>query len=208
MSYHSHQALNLVYICLLMFAMLASCSNDNIKHSTSRPTVNNNIIVSDGSKVMFARALEHLQQQEHEEAITLLEDLTKIEKNLAAPFVNLGIVYSRTGQTKKAEQRFIAALRLDVGHAVANNELALLYRKSGRFGAARAAYKNALTQNPDYLPARKNLGILCEIYLHDLACALEQYRAYLEYAPEEESIIKWALEVEQRIKLKNKSQSR
>ena len=142
--------------------------------------------------------LIYLEQQEYDEGITLLETLTEKEQRLAAPFVNLGIAYSRTGRTRLAEHNFSKALRLDAGHAVANNELGLLYRKTGRFNAARAAYQNALVKHPDYLPVRKNLGILCELYLHDLECALEQYSTYLEYAPGEETVARWALELEQR----------
>lgn len=179
--------------------MLPSCAGNNLWTDSTSSSVQQDIVVDDNVKIMFTQALTYLQQQEYDEAITLLEALITKERRLSAPFVNLGIAYSRTGETKKAEQSFIAALRLDVGQAVANNELGLLYRKSGRLGAARVAYENAVAQHPDYLPARKNLGILCEIYLHDLACALEQYQAYMEHKPDDETISRWALELKQRI---------
>ena len=175
--------------------ILCSCSQDTIKQDT---TAADQIVVDNNVKLMFTRALTHLEQQEYDEGIALLETLTANEKRLAAPYVNLGIAYSRTGKTKKAEHVFSKALRLDIGHAVANNELGLLYRKTGRFNAARTVYQNALIKHPDYLPVRKNLGILCELYLHDFECALEQYQAYLEYAPEEETIARWTAELKQR----------
>lgn len=187
------------YALIFLLFMLSSCAGNSIWTSSTNTSGQQDIVVDDSVKIMFTQALTHLQQQEYEEAIALLETLIAKEQRLAAPFVNLGIAYSRAGEAKKAEQNFIAALRLDVGHAVANNELGLLYRKTGRLGAARVAYENALAQHPDYLPARKNLGILCEIYLHDLACALEQYQAYLEHNPDEETISRWALELKQRI---------
>ena len=182
---------------LLMLTIVSACSQDNVKQD---PDIagQKHIEVEDNVKLMFTQALTHLQQQEYEAGIALLESLTTKEKRLAAPFVNLGIAYSRTGQTKLAEHNFSKALRIDVGHAVANNELGLLYRKTGRFNAARSAYQNALVKHPDYLPVRKNLGILCELYLHDMACALEQYQAYLEYAPEEETVARWAMELKHR----------
>lgn len=180
---------------------LSACNG--IRQDATYSPGQQDIVVDDSLIIMFTQALTHLQQQEYEEAISVLETLTTKEKRLPAPYVNLGIAYSRAGQIKKAEQNFIAALRLDIGHAVANNELALLYRKSGKLGAARVAYENALAQHPDYLPARKNLGILCEIYLHDLACAFEQYQAYLEYEPDDETVNKWALEIKQRINREN-----
>jgi Tfp pilus assembly protein PilF len=180
---------------LLMALILCSCSQDTIKQD---PAAADQIVVDNTVKLMFTRALTHLEQQEYDEGIALLETLTANEKRLAAPYVNLGIAYSRTGKTKKAEHSFSKALRLDIGHAVANNELGLLYRKTGRFNAARTVYQNALIKHPDYLPVRKNLGILCELYLHDFECALEQYQAYLEYAPEEETIARWTAELKQR----------
>lgn len=176
--------------------MVSACSQDNVRgvpNADARP-----VVADDSVEQMFTEALSHLQQQEYQQGIELLETLTAKENRLAAPFVNLGIAYSRTGNTKKAEYSFSRALRLDAGHAVANNELGLLYRKTGRFKAAKSAYMNALVEHPDYLPARKNLGILCELYLHDMECALEQYQAYLEYAPEEKTVARWALELKQR----------
>lgn len=180
-----------------MLVIMTSCATDTPRQDTSTQEPQD-IVVAEGLNIMFTQSLTHLQQQEYDEGIALLETLTEKENRLAAPYVNLGIAYSRTGQTKLAIRNFSKALRLDVGHAVANNELGLLYRKTGRFDAARAAYQNALVKHPDYLPARKNLGILCEIYLHDLDCALKQYQAYLEYAPNEETVARWALELEQR----------
>jgi Tfp pilus assembly protein PilF len=175
--------------------ILCACSQNNIKRDSAAA---HQIVVDDNVKLMFTRALTHLEQQEYDEGIALLETLTANEQRLPAPYVNLGIAYSRTGKIKMAEHNFSKALRLDIGHAVANNELGLLYRKAGRFNAARTVYQNALIKNPDYLPVRKNLGILCELYLHDLECALEQYQAYLEYAPDEETIARWTAELKQR----------
>ena len=186
-----------VLIVISMTLVVTSCSKDNVRQH-SNAAGQQHIVVEDSLKVMFTQALTHLQQQQYNDGIALLEIFTAKEQRLAAPFTNLGIAYSRTGQTRKAEQNFSKAVRIDAGHAVANNELGLLYRKTGRFDAARMAYQNALTQHPDYLPVRKNLGILCEIYLHDLACAREQYQAYLEYAPDEETVARWALELKQR----------
>ena len=177
--------------------LVSACSQGNVKPQADVATPQH-VVVDDYIETIFSRALIHLEQDEYDEGIDLLEALTKKERRLAAPYVNLGIAYSRTGQTKMAELNFSKALRIDAGHAVANNELGLLYRKTGRFNAARAAYQNALVQQPDYLPAIKNLGILCELYLHDDACALKQYQTYLEYAPEEETIARWAMELQQR----------
>lgn len=195
MKTHSTRALTrFVFIMLLL--TLGGCANN--KHSAKKNspeiiTVNNNL------QQMFKQSLVHLKQKQYHEAIALLEGFISKEKRMTAAYVNLGIAYSRTGNNKLAKRNLISALRLDVGQAAANNELGLLYRKTGRFGAARASYQNALTRHPDYLPARKNLAILCEIYIHDLPCALEHYQTYLQYDPDDKIIADWVLELEQRI---------
>ena len=200
----SRQAGLLARSALISLLFIAGCAQENVKQEkVTRDTyaytaAEEEIVVHDSVKLMFTQALTYLQQQEYPQGIALLETLVARENRLAAPYVNLGIAYSRTGENKLAELNFNKALKLDVGHAVANNELGLLYRKTGRFRAARTVYQNALIQHPDYLPVRKNLGILCELYLHDFACALEQYNAYLQYAPEEETIARWAMELKQR----------
>jgi len=183
----------------ILFIMLSLTLGACVNSGSAKKIKAENIIVNNHLQQIFIQSLTHLQQQQYDEAITLLEEFTTKEKRIAAPFVNLGMAYSRRGKTRQAEQNFISALRLDIGHAVANNELGLLYRKTGNFGAARTSYQNALTQHPDYLPARKNLAILCEIYLHDLPCALEHYQAYLSYQPDETIIADWVLELRQRM---------
>jgi tetratricopeptide (TPR) repeat protein len=190
------QARVISLLAVASLLVVSACSQGKVKQDTTDQQ--KHIAVDDTIKLMFTQALTHLEQEQYDEGIGMLETLTAKEKRLAAPYVNLGIAYSRKGESRQAEHSFSKALRIDAGHAVANNELGLLYRKSGRFNAARAAYQNALVQHPDYLPARKNLGILCELYLHDMACALKHYQTYLEYAPEEETIARWALELEQR----------
>lgn len=196
-----HSQLHLITCCAMIGLLLisSSCTTKNTQNNPALVDNPQSILVDQAVLTLFRQALEHLLQQEHNEAIILLESLTSTEKRFPAPYVNLAIAYSRTGQIRQAEQNFIMALRLDVGHAVANNELGLLYRESGRFAAARTAYQNALVQHPDYLPARRNLGILCELYIHDLECALEQYKVYLEYEPEDKTIEQWMLELTQRI---------
>ena len=100
---------------------------------------------------------------------------------------------------KLAEENLRKALDIDLGHPVANNELGLIYRKAGRFDDARKAYENALVVHPEYLPARKNLGILCEIYLRDLKCALDQYEQYQGYVPDDKTVNIWIADLKRRM---------
>jgi tetratricopeptide (TPR) repeat protein len=108
------------------------------------------------------------------------------------------MAYSKLGNSAKAEENLISALKLDIGNPTANNELGLLYRKSGKFNAARTAYQNAIKEHSEYLPAKRNLGVLCDLYLHDYQCALEQFQDYLELEPGDKEVAIWVADVKRR----------
>ena len=147
----------------------------------------------------FMSASKLLQQGNNEQAIAILKSIIEREQRLPAPYVNLAIAYNRLGDTRAAEENLISALKLDIGHPVANNELGLLYRKEGKFNAARTAYENAIKKHPEYLPARKNLGVLCDLYTHDFSCALEQFEDYLELKPDDKEVAIWVADLKRRV---------
>lgn len=147
----------------------------------------------------FRSAIALMQNENYDQAVAVLTSVIQREKRLPAPYVNIAIAYSNLGNTKAAEENLISALKLDIGHPVANNELGLLYRKSGKFNAARTAYQNAIKDNPEYLPAIRNLGVLCDLYLHDFQCALEQFEDYLELRPDDKSAEIWVADVKRRL---------
>ncbi|MDQ1363043.1 MAG: hypothetical protein QG652_903, partial [Pseudomonadota bacterium] len=41
-------------------------------------------------------------------------------------------------------------------------------------------------------------GILCEIYLRDVDCALQQYERYLEYVPDDKTVTIWIADIKRR----------
>lgn len=148
----------------------------------------------------FNAALSHLKSAEYDEAISLLNKVISEEKRVPAPFVNLGMAYEKKGDLKQAEKYLLEAVNIELTHPVANNQLGLLYRKQGRFDDARKAYSNALTEHPDYLPVIKNLGILCEIYIRDLVCALLHYEHYLSLQPDDKTMKIWVVDLGRRVK--------
>jgi len=147
----------------------------------------------------FKNAIVLLKQDENEQAVIVLKTVIEREQRLPAPFVNIAIAYNKLGESELAEENLIKALKLDIGHPVANNELGLLYRKKGRFKAARTAYENAIKDHPDFLAAKRNLGVLCDLYMHDYECALEQFEDYLELKPDDKTVAIWVVDVKRRL---------
>lgn len=147
----------------------------------------------------FNQAVILLNQENYPEAIRLLRAVSGKTSKFSAPYINLGIAYARTNELEKAEENFKKALEISQQHPVAQNELGLIYRKTGRYTEARQLYEALLAMYPDFLPARKNLGVLCDIYIQDLNCALEQYEEYLKGIPEDEKVKIWVADVKSRM---------
>ena len=147
----------------------------------------------------FDRAVAMLKDQEYSRAIDLLEKVIERSPGVTAPYIDVAIAYQRIGKPEKAEEHLKTALKLFPEHPVACNEYGLLYRKTGRFAEARAIYEKAIERFPDYYPVHKNLGILCDLYLNDSACALEHYEIYSKARPEDAQVPLWIADVRARL---------
>jgi Flp pilus assembly protein TadD len=117
---------------------------------------------------------------------------------VTAPYIDLGIAYGRSGDLDKGIASLRTALELNPRHPVAHNELGMLYRRKGDFAAARASYEQALAVSPAFHFARLNLAILCDLYLADLACALDNYVAYQQTVPDDANAAMWIADLRAR----------
>ncbi len=147
----------------------------------------------------FASAVDFMEHAAYDEAIALFAKVIARAPGLTAPHVNIALAYEQKGETEKAEEHLKSALELIPGHPVASNTYGLLLRKNGRFAEAREIFEMALERFPEYLPARKNLGILYEIYLGEMARALQQFETYNKAAPEDEQVLIWIASLRQHI---------
>lgn len=151
------------------------------------------------SRLDFKRAVVMLNNQDYDQAIDLLEQVIEQSPGVSAPYINMAIACRRVGRPEQAEKHLKTALRLIPGHPMACNEYGLLYRHSGRFAEARAIYEEALSHFPDFYPIHKNLGILCDLYLNDQACALEHYEIYSQALPDDQQVKLWIAELRIRL---------
>lgn len=146
-------------------------------------------------KADFANAVKLLEAKQYDQGIPLLLKVTQKAPGLVAAHVDLGIAYERSGDLEKAQASLERALALDPRHVVAYNELGMVLRREGRFTDARADYEKALALAPDFHYARLNLAILCDLYLSDSKCALENYLAYQRLVPGDRQAAGWISEL-------------
>ncbi len=147
----------------------------------------------------YEAAVTYLQQGRHDEGIALLEQVAAAAPELSAPRIDLGIAQHLAGDLEAAESNLLLALESNPEQPVAHNELGIIFRKTGRFMEARASYEAALAVYPGFHFARLNLAILCDLYLADLECALDNYEAYMQTVPGDEEASMWIADIRYRL---------
>lgn len=147
----------------------------------------------------YDQALALLEGGSSERAVALLEDIAEKTPGLSAPYINLGVARHRLGDFEAAEAALGKALEANPNHPIALNELGIVYRKTGRFDEARRSYEAALAVYSGFHFARRNLAVLCDLYLADLQCALENYEAYMLTVPGDDEVTIWMADVRNRM---------
>jgi Flp pilus assembly protein TadD len=187
--------------------MLSACATTETTRTPSRIeiqeevgfTITEDARIGGNVRADYEEALIYLQQGRHDEGIRLLESVAEAAPELSAPRIDLGIAYHRAGDLEAAEKNLLLALESNPAQPVAHNELGIVYRKTGRFAEARQSYEAALDIYPGFHFARRNLAVLCDLYLADLSCALENYEAYMTTVPSDDEASMWITDIRYRL---------
>ena len=202
-----HQLINLVLLIAVM-TTLTACNTTPSKSASSPAqiqveesvgfTLIEDARVEGDVRVDYDRALELLARGDSAEGISLLETVADAAPDLSAPRISLAIAHHRLGDFEQAEQHLLQALLINPDHPIALNEMGIVYRKTARFAEARQQYEAALAVYPGYHYARRNLAVLCDLYLADLECALSNYEAYMATVRSDDEAAMWLKDVRYR----------
>lgn len=194
-------------LCCWLVIALCACATTETTRAPARIeldeavgfTITEEVRISNSVRSDYENALRVLERGEHEQGIEMLEAVAQAAPLLSAPRIDLGIAYHRLGDLKVSESNLLQALELSPEHPIVHNELGIIYRKTGRFADARESYEAALAVYPGYHFARRNLAVLCDLYLADLNCALENYEAYMATVPGDDEATMWIADIRSRI---------
>lgn len=109
-------------------------------------------------------ALNYTSLQKYREAIYIYEDASDLRYANATFYSNLGHLYSKTGDRRRAHQNYDIALSLDQNNVVALHNKSYLYYKEGKFADARKLLERVQEINPTFSPSVK---LLSSIYLKE-----------------------------------------
>jgi tetratricopeptide (TPR) repeat protein len=154
--------------------------------------------VSGGVRSDFESAVRMLEEEHYEAGIALLLEVTEEAPDVTTPHIDLAMAYRRVDDLDRAEASIERALELNPRHPVALNESGIIYRRTGRFEKARKSYEKALGVYPEFHFARKNLAILCDVYLENLDCAIQHYELYTRAVPDDEAAAIWITDLRSR----------
>lgn len=146
----------------------------------------------------FNRAVGMMRSGDATEAELEFKQISINYPQLSAPYVNLGILFRKSGRLDQSEDALKAAVERNGSSAVAWTELGATQRLRGKFQDAAGSDEKAIAADPNYAPAYRNLGVVSDLYLADPERALRAFERYKELTGEDKPVSGWIAELRQR----------
>lgn len=151
----------------------------------------------------YEKGLSLMKAKKYQQAIDVFNGIIKKDADLAGPHINNGIAYRKLGKTEQARSELLLALKINPDSAIANNQLGVLHRNEGEFDKAKTAYSKSIAADKAYSSAYLNLGILCDLYLRDFSCAIDNYSKYQSLTGNKNKQVSiWVKDLQRRLKKK------
>ena len=157
------------------------------------------VAVTARGKADFDRAVGFMRSGNTTEAELEFKQVALQFPQLAAPYVNLGILYRKTGRLDQSEAALKTAVERNDANALAWTELGATQRLRGEFPTAAESYEKAIADDPNFAPAYRNLGVVTDLYLGDPERALTAFEKYKELTGEEKPVSTWIAELRIRL---------
>jgi lipoprotein NlpI len=146
----------------------------------------------------FARAVTLAKAGKDDEAELEFQQIATGYPTYPGALVNLGILYRKHGDLAKSDQALHAAVQRAATDAEGWSELGVTLRLEGKFHEAADAYNQAISADPNFAPAYRNLAIVLDLYLGDPGAALPVMQHYKDLVPDDKAVTGWIADLKQR----------
>jgi Flp pilus assembly protein TadD len=146
----------------------------------------------------FTRAVALMKSGKDEEAELEFQQIALGYPAYPGALVNLGILYRKHGDLAKSDESLHAAVQRDASSAEGWSELGVTLRLEGKFHESADAYNRAISVNPNFAPAYRNLAIVLDLYLGDTAAALTAMEHYRDLGGDDKAVTGWIADLKQR----------
>jgi tetratricopeptide (TPR) repeat protein len=136
---------------------------------------------------MYQQGLDALALNDFSSARNIFQQFIKENPTLSGAYTNLALIDYKQEKYDQAFKLIEIALSINPQQAAAFHLRAQLYLQQGKIKRARDDYLMALKLKPDYINAHYNLALLYDIYLQEIALAVEHYNKYLSLITEKDS---------------------
>lgn len=134
-------------------------------------------VVARGVQDLFVAAVQAEEAGEKQRAISLYEEMLKLDPDYAPAYINLGTIHFHLKQFVRAEELYRAATKKDPGYILAFFDLGNVLDELDRPDESIAAYQRAVELAPRYADAHYNLALAFE-RKGEKRAALRHWQAY------------------------------
>lgn len=174
-------------------------------HQSENLYLTNAPIVSPKIQLQFDDAKRLIDKKQWQLAKDILVAITIAAPTLSGPWLMLGDVSIANNEQEHAIGHYRQAIYVNEYNYVSRNRLGALLRQSGDFKGAQEQYEQAINAWPAYTLARRNLGILLDLYVDKKQQALTQYQIVsalnaLNNEKEDRQLKGWISDLSRRVK--------
>ncbi len=201
----SHSAVRLINkaIFIALVTLVVGCSSGQVKPRIEANVKSEVIEIPAQAAVDFKKAIDLLNNDKLSNAENAFKKMIKLYPQLAGPYANLGVIYSRKGKWAEAKETLISGSHKNPKNIKILNQLGLVYRKNGEFSNAEKSYLAAISAQPNNGAAYLNIGILYDIYMGRFAKASGYYQKYqaMQVKPDRK-VAGWIVDINRRAGIK------
>lgn len=167
----------------LLVLLLNGCDSQTAQTRPSTEKPPEAALTEQGSN-LYEQGIEALAIRDFDTAKSIFERFNSEYPGNSGGHANLGLISLKQSNINDAVVSADRAIAINPDNAAAHNLKGLINLEQGNIKTARDDFSTAIEIKPDYSNAHYNLALVYDIYLQDIARAIEHYTNYLDLTTE------------------------